>query len=143
MQQRSYNADQISAVRVASPPAGKTGVDIVLKSDPVASAVDDEVLARVTLLWDEGKAPPVGRDIALSEGVVVAVGRIGCFCGGKDGAFAEPVASGKVRFHVIDDKTVRGDFDLSFKGQVALTSGGILYDDDTLKVRAANFEMKR
>lgn len=140
---RSYNADQIRASLMPAPPEGKIGIDVELKSDPVAAAIDDEVSVRVTLLWDAESPPPKDRDLSIGDGVIIALARIGCFCGGKDTAFTEPTVSGKVRFSEIDPKKgIKGDFDLSFKGQIALTQGGVIYDDATLKARATGFAVK-
>jgi hypothetical protein len=140
---RSYNADQITATRLAQPPDGKDGVDVTLKSNPTASVVSDEISVRVTLLWDAAKPPPLNRDIAVSDGALIVLARVACFCGGTEDPFTEPVPSGKIRFSSLDaTKGVQGDFDLSFKGQVALVSGGVLYADDTLKAKASGFDAK-
>jgi hypothetical protein len=140
---RNYYADQLTATRLANPPAGKVGVDVVLKSDPERNAVDDEVQVRVTLLWDAASPPPLNREISVSDGAISAIVRMGCFCGGSDTTFTEPAVSGKFSFTSLDDELgIEGSLDLSFKGQIGLLSGGVLYEDETLRVRASRFLAK-
>ena len=137
---RNYYANQLTATRLQNPPQGKAGLDVVLKSDPEGNAVDDEVQVRVTLLWDAAAPPPLNREISVSDGAVSVIVRMGCFCGATGSTFTEPSASGKFSFTAIDDELgVEGSLDLSFKGQIALISGGVLYDDETLRVRASRF----
>ena len=140
---RNYYADQLTATRLQNPPDGKAGLDILLKSDPEGNAVDDEVQVRVTLVWDASSPPPLNRELSISDGAIVAIARVACFCGGTGSTFSEPSVSGKISFTSLDDELgIEGSIDLSFKGQIALTSGGVLYEDETLRVRASRFSAK-
>ena len=138
---RTYSAEKLTAQTVTN--EGLTGIDVLLAADPIRQASDDEISVRVTLMWPIGSPPATDKDIALGGAALVALVRIACYCGGKDEAFMEPVVSGKVRFSKLSlDATIEieGHFDAVFKGQLALISGGILYEDETLTVHVSGFK---
>jgi hypothetical protein len=123
------------------------GVAVHVSSDPVRDAVDDEVQATVVLLWARDTPPTLNKDLFVSDNVFVPLIRISCFCGGREVAYTEPVPSGRVRFSKLEGTgsalKVEGELELTFKGQIALTSGGVLYDDETVKVSAFGFKLNR
>lgn len=144
LQGRGYAADVMSAALVSN--GDVEGVDVLLKADPNGSAIDDEVGVRVTLLWRQAARPRAGSALSIDDSALSALVRVQCFCGSTDAAFTEPVASGSVRFDSfeVDEESGRllglsGQLELTFKGQLALLSGGVYAEDETLTVSASGF----
>ncbi len=139
---QAYAAESVEAQLFEE--GGLTGLDIVLESDPVRAVIDDELAVRVTLLWAKESPPIVNRDLHVSGESYVALVRVRCACGSKADAFVEPQASGKVRFSRLaiegSNIDVQGELELTFKGQIALISGGV-FEETELKVRAAGFRV--
>jgi len=138
LQNRNYSADKILTTRLAEDAV--EGLIVTLKSDPIASATDDEIAVAVSLFWNKDQRPALNQDVTVgSELAVRAVPRVSCFCGATDGAVTVPDVKGKLRLTRWTETEASGDFELTFTGQVPYQGGGVLFESDTLKVNASGF----
>ena len=119
------------------------GVRVTIRSQGTHSVGDDSVAVNVTLYWSKLAPPAYEQELKLdNEGSYRATVDVDCRCAGLVKPLALPKLTGKFKLEKFDDKTLRGWFDVKFAGDIALTTGGVGFENSQVTANAS-FEAPR